>query len=49
MRPITELDMLKVLTKLTLRAGVGNFIDALVGASPPPATTAAIDVKKAAA
>jgi acyl-homoserine-lactone acylase len=46
-RPITEIDMLKVLTKLTLRAGVANFIGALVGAAPPPATTAAIDGKKA--
>ena len=47
-RPITEIDMLKVLTKLTLRAGVGNFIDPLFGAAPPAATTAAIDAKKAA-
>lgn len=47
-RPIDALDMIKVLSKLTLRAGVANFISALVGAEPPTATTAAIDAKKAA-
>ena len=47
-RPITEIDMLKVLNKLTLRAGVANFINALVGAAPPAPATAAIDTKKAA-
>lgn len=34
-RSIDEFDMLKVLNKLTLRAGVANFIDPIVGASPP--------------
>jgi acyl-homoserine-lactone acylase len=47
-RPITELDMLKVLYKFILRSGVANFIDALVGAQPPAAATAAIDADKAA-
>ena len=47
-RPITELDVMKVLKKLNLRAGVANFIDPLVGAAPPPAATAAIDAEKAA-
>jgi acyl-homoserine-lactone acylase len=42
-RPIDELDVLKVLNKLTLRAGVANFIDAIVAASPPPATLAAAE------
>jgi acyl-homoserine-lactone acylase len=40
-QPIDELDILKVLTKLTLRAGVANFIPSLVGAAPPPTLTAA--------
>ena len=39
-RPIDEFDMLKVLNKLTLRAGVANFIDPIVGAQPPPAPVA---------
>jgi len=47
-RSITELDMMKVLNKLTLRAGVANFIGPLAGAQPPDAATAAIDTKKAA-
>jgi acyl-homoserine-lactone acylase len=47
-RPITELDVMKVLNKLNLRAGVANFIDQLVGAQPPATTTAAMDAKKAA-
>ena len=34
-RPIDEFDMLKVLKKLTLRAGTANFISSLVGAVPP--------------
>jgi acyl-homoserine-lactone acylase len=34
-RPIDEFDMVKVLAKLTLRAGVANFIDAIVAAAPP--------------
>jgi acyl-homoserine-lactone acylase len=34
-RPIDEFDALRVLNKLTLRAGVANFISAIVGASPP--------------
>ena len=40
-RPIDELDMLKVLTKLTLRAGVAAFIDPIVGAAPPAPLAAA--------
>jgi acyl-homoserine-lactone acylase len=40
-RPIDELDLLKSLTKLTLRAGVANFIDAIVAASPPVPLAAA--------
>ncbi len=36
-REIDEFDMLKVLNKLTLRAGVANFIDAIFAAEPPPA------------
>ena len=47
-RSITEFDMMKVLNKLNLRAGVANFIDPLVGAQPPVPATAAIDTKKAA-
>jgi len=35
-RPIDALDMLKVLNKLTLRAGVANFIPSIAGAQPPP-------------
>jgi acyl-homoserine-lactone acylase len=42
-RPIDEFDVLKVLTKLTLRAGVANFIDEIVGASPPPDALAAAE------
>ena len=41
LREIDELDMLKVLNKLLLRAGIANFIDPIVGAQPPPAPTAA--------
>ena len=40
-RPLDEFDVLKVLTKLTLRAGVANFIDSIVGASPPAPLVAA--------
>jgi acyl-homoserine-lactone acylase len=39
-RPIDEFDMVKVLTKLWLRAGVANFIPSIVGAAPPAAATA---------
>ena len=39
-RPISEFDMLKVLNKLTLRAGVANFIDPIFGAQPPAAASA---------
>jgi acyl-homoserine-lactone acylase len=34
-RPIDEFDMLKVLRKLTVRAGTASFISSLVGAVPP--------------
>jgi acyl-homoserine-lactone acylase len=40
-RPLDEFDVLKTLTKLTLRAGVANFIDSIVGASPPAPLAAA--------
>jgi len=40
-RPIDESDMVKVLTKLWLRAGVANFIPSIVGAAPPAAPLAA--------
>ena len=39
-RSINEFDMLKVLNKLTLRAGVDNFIDPIIGAQPPAAASA---------
>ena len=39
-RPISEFDVLKVLNKLTLRAGVANFIDPIFGAQPPAAVSA---------
>jgi len=39
-REINEFDMLKVLNKLTLRAGVANFIDPIFGAQPPAAAAA---------
>ncbi len=52
-RPIDALDMLKVLNKLTLRAGVANFIPSIVGAQPPAplasssgATSAPTSVRK---
>ena len=38
-REIDEFDMLKVLNKLTLRAGVGRFIDSIFGAQPPATLT----------
>jgi acyl-homoserine-lactone acylase len=49
-REIDELDMMKVTKKLTLRAGIANFIDPIVGASPPAPTAAlsAPDAKKPA-
>jgi acyl-homoserine-lactone acylase len=34
-RPITDIDVYKVLRKLLVRAGIGNFTSALVGATPP--------------
>ena len=40
-REIDEFDMLKVLNKLTLRAGVASFIDPIFGAQPPALATAA--------
>jgi acyl-homoserine-lactone acylase len=40
-RPIDEFDILKALTKLTLRAGVANFINAIVAAAPPAPLAAA--------
>ena len=40
-RPIDAFDMLKVLTKLTLRAGVANFIDSIAAAAPPAPLAAA--------
>jgi acyl-homoserine-lactone acylase len=36
-RPIDQFDMLKVLAKLTLRAGTANFILSIAGAQPPMA------------
>jgi acyl-homoserine-lactone acylase len=40
-REIDEFDMLKVLNKLTLRAGVGSFINSIFGAQPPQPVSAA--------
>ena len=40
-REIDEFDMLKVLNKLSLRAGVANFIDPIFGAQPPATVSAA--------
>lgn len=34
-RPITDIEVYKVLRKLLVRAGIGNFTSALVGATPP--------------
>ncbi len=48
-RPIDEIDMIKVLNKLTLRAGTGNFIDPVVGAQPPVAVAATTNAKPAGA
>ena len=39
-QPLTGKDALKVLRKLLVRAGTGNFVNALVGASPPAAVAA---------
>jgi acyl-homoserine-lactone acylase len=47
--PIDEFDMLKVLNKLTLRAGVANFIDSIVGAAPPAPLAAATSAQPASA
>lgn len=41
-RPITGTDVYKVLRKLLVRAGIGNFTSALVGAAPP-AVQAAVE------
>jgi acyl-homoserine-lactone acylase len=40
-RPITDIDVYKVLRKLLVRAGTGNFASALVGAAPPELAAAA--------
>jgi acyl-homoserine-lactone acylase len=40
-RPITDIDVYKVLRKLLVRAGTGNFAAALVGAAPPAVAAAA--------
>lgn len=48
-QPIDEFDILKVLNKLTLRAGVANFIDAIVGAAPPAPLAAAASAQPAGA
>jgi acyl-homoserine-lactone acylase len=40
-RPITDIDVYKVLRKLMVRASTGNFASALVGAVPPAMTAAA--------
>jgi acyl-homoserine-lactone acylase len=49
-REIDELDMMKVTTKLTLRAGIANFIDPIVLAAPPvaAASQSTPDAKKPA-
>ncbi len=39
-QPIAGEDVLKVLRKLLVRAGTGNFVAALVAATPPPAVAA---------
>jgi acyl-homoserine-lactone acylase len=39
-QPIAGEDVLKVLRKLLVRAGTGNFVVALVAATPPPAAAA---------
>ena len=46
-REIDEFDMLKVLNKLTLRAGVANFIDPIFGAQPPVSSAASAKVAPA--
>jgi acyl-homoserine-lactone acylase len=47
-REIDEFDMLKVLNKLTLRAGVANFIDPIFAAQPPSPLTARAAASRAA-
>ena len=47
-REIDEFDMLKVLNKLTLRAGVANFIDPIFGAQPPAAAATLLRAAPAA-
>jgi acyl-homoserine-lactone acylase len=42
-QPIAGEDVLKVLRKLLVRAGTGNFVAALVAATPPPAVAAVSD------
>jgi len=44
-QPIAGEDVLKVLRKLLVRAGTGNFVAALVAATPPPAVAAVSDGK----
>ncbi|HLL18011.1 MAG TPA: penicillin acylase family protein, partial [Rubrivivax sp.] len=41
-QPLTGKDVMKVLRKLLVRAGTGNFVGALVAASPPAAATASL-------
>lgn len=48
-RPITALDMYRRIHQLGVRASSGNFLTALVAASPPRATPAATAARKAAA
>ena len=43
-QPITGQDVLKVLRKLLVRAGTGNFVTSLVAATPPPPAAAVLDV-----
>lgn len=45
MRPIDETDLVKVLNKLALRAGISNFISAIAGAAPPVPIAKAYDRK----
>lgn len=47
-RPIDEFDLLKVLAKLTMRAGTANFILSLAGAEPPATLTSAQRTSKEA-
>ena len=42
-KPISGIDVYKVLRKLTVRAGTGNFTSALVGAAPPVVPAANVE------